>query len=203
MHRLVAQCVQAHEHFVQQPLGILLRQRTLHALARIIEGLAPVLRNAAIAVRVVERVPRRLEYVLVTQQHANRAREHLPQQRRQSLVGIQTTHLSDEITERLPLRGAVGAACVLRVGRIEGNPLADKSQIVITTRRLGTLQSAQSAVHAQGESVALQGNECLVALHQRGQTAGGIGRLGWCGHRHTLRCFGLRRLPVCVGVLPP
>lgn len=56
MHQLVAQRVQAHEHLVQHPLRILLRQRALNALARIVERLALMLRKAAIAAWVVERI---------------------------------------------------------------------------------------------------------------------------------------------------
>ena len=103
MHQLVAQCVQAHKHLVQHALGVLLGQCALHALTRISEGLAPVLRNAAITVRVVERIPERLKHILVVQQNANRTREHLPHQRRQCLVGIQMAHLPDKITKCLPL----------------------------------------------------------------------------------------------------
>ena len=80
MHQLVAQGIEAHKHLVEHALGVLLRQGTVDALARFFKRLAPVLRNAAVAARVVHRVPKGLEHVLVVQQNAHRAGKHLPHQ---------------------------------------------------------------------------------------------------------------------------
>lgn len=67
VHHFVAQRVQAYERLVRLPLGLLLRQRTLHAMACIIECLAPDFGNAAIAGRGVERIPELLKHMLVAQ----------------------------------------------------------------------------------------------------------------------------------------
>ena len=173
MHQLVAQRVQAHKHLVQHALGVLLRQGALHALAGIGEGIAPMRGRAAIAARVVERVPERLKHKLVVQQDADRAGKHLPHQRRQHLVGVQPAHLTHKIAKRLAFGSAVHAAHrVLGIGGVEGNPQADESHIVIATgvaRCLCALQPAQGTVHAQREGVALLCHQRLVALGEVGK----------------------------------
>lgn len=92
VHHFVAQRVQAYERLVRLPLGHLLRQRTLHAVACIIECLAPDFGN-----------PETAETHAGCPAHANRAEEHMPHQRGQGLVRIQATDLPHEIAERLPL----------------------------------------------------------------------------------------------------
>ena len=178
MHQLVAQRVQAHEHLVQHPLGILLRQRAMHALARVVERLAPMVGRAAIAARVVQRIPKGLEHVLVIEQYANGAGEHLPHQRGQGLGLVQRAYVGHEVAKRLPLRRAAARALaqVLRIGRVEGDPQTDEGHVVVISCRLGALQPAQCAVHAQGEGGALLGYLGLVAGGECCQRAGHGGR---------------------------
>lgn len=121
------------------------------------QSLVPVAGNAAIAARVVQRIPKELGHILVIEQQANGAGEHLSHRRGEGLALVQRAHVAHEIAERLPLRGA--AACtiaqVLSIGCVEGDPESDEGHVVVRARRLGALQPSQGAVHAQGERAAL------------------------------------------------